>query len=119
VHGVPPALAQAWESQASSIAAAADTGNDCHALQLARSLREDVRAAELKLPQRLRSPLAVGVESLVHRLTCRPPVTSPPPPPQPPPKQRPHDDHGHHDHGHHDHGHHGHGNDQGDQGGDG
>ena len=114
VHGLPRALAQGWEAKASAIAVAAAAGDDCHALQLARSLREDVRVAELKLPLRLRSPLVVGVDSLVNRLTCVPAVTASPP--AKPPKHGPHD-HGHHDHGH---GHHGPGGGHGgDQGGDG
>ena len=104
VHGVPPALAQAWEGQASAIAAAASAGNSCHALQLANALRSDVIANQHKLPRRLRSPLFSGVNALAGRITCVPTV-------QKPPKKSPEPPHEHH--GKHDH--HGHG--KGDAGG--
>lgn len=103
VHrGVPPALAGGWEKQASAIAAAASSGDDCGALKLANTLRAQVAAAQTQLPLRLRSALLTGVNDLAGRITCTPP---PPVQPKPPPEhpKPPHDDHGHHGH------HHGHG----------
>jgi hypothetical protein len=101
-RGVPAALAGTWADQASAIAAAASAGNGCQALHLAETLRHQVAVAKRKLPLRLRSPLVVGVNSLVDRITCTPspPVTTPKKPPKPPHDK--HDDHGHH--GHHKHG---------------
>jgi hypothetical protein len=94
VQGVPPALAQAWEGQASAIAAAASAGNSCRALQLANALRSDVNANEHRLPRRLRSPLSTGVNALADRITCVPIVQKPPKkPPKSPPKP-PHEHHG-------------------------
>ena len=112
-HGVPRALAQGWEDRAEAIAVAASAGNDCHAQQLAVSLRADVEKSEQKVPRRLRSPLLNGVKALEARITCTPPATTVP---QKPPKQPkpPHEKHGDHEH---DHGHHGHGK-GGDGGGD-
>jgi hypothetical protein len=113
-RGVPPALAQRWEDQASAIAHAASAGNSCRALQLATSLRKDVVESRRKLPSRLQSPLLTGVHRLADRITCTPPPSTPvSPAPQPAPKPGPkppkHDHHGHDEHGHHhDHGH-GHG----------
>ena len=113
VHGVPRALAQAWEGRASAIAEAASAGNGCRAKQLANALRTDVIAKEHDLPGRLRSPLLSGVNSLADGITCTPPpvtVTTPTKPPKPPHKPSP----PHHPPGRHDHGKPG-----GDQGGDG
>lgn len=95
-RGVPRALAQRWEREASAIATAAAAGDDCTALQLAGSLRDRVVAAEQEVPLRLRSPLLTGVNALADRITCTPPPPRKPPgkphkPPKPPP-----DDHGHH-----------------------
>lgn len=104
-HGVPPALAQDWEGQASAIEAAASAGNDCRALHLATSLRDDVRNSEHRLPVRLRSPLLVGVSALVNRITCTPVVSPPPKKPAPPTEPKPPKEH--HEHGHR--GHHGRG----------
>jgi hypothetical protein len=101
-HGVPPALAQAWEGQASAIASAASAGNSCRALRLAASLRDDVAASEHKLPLRLRSPLLTGVNALAGRITCTPvptPPKKPPKGPKPEPPPKPHGPHGH-DKGH-------------------
>ena len=97
-RGVPRALAQRWERDASAIATAAAAGDDCTALRLAGSLRNQVVAAEREVPLRLRSPLLTGVNRLADRITCTPP---PPGKTQKPPKP-PHDGHGHH--GHHKHG---------------
>ena len=115
-HQVPPALARSWEGQSEAIATAASAGDDCHALQLAVSLRNDVEKSEHELPLRLRSPLLAGVNALAARahIECTPPATSVPQQPSKPPKP-PHDKHG--DHEHHHHGHQGHG--KGDGGGDG
>lgn len=102
VHGVPPALAQDWEHQASAVASAAAAGNDCGALRLANALRSDVIATQHKVPLRLRAPLLTGVNALAGRITCVPTAQKPP---KKPPKP-PHDDHGRH-------GHHGHANGDG------
>jgi hypothetical protein len=113
VHGVPAALAQGWEGQATAIAVAARAGDSCHALQLAKALRTDVARRKRELPLRLRSPLVTGVTELVARLTCPPPTTAgtttaPKPHPKAP-----------HEKDHHDHGHHGHDHGPGGDGGDG
>jgi hypothetical protein len=102
-HGVPPALAQAWEGQASAIAAAASAGNSCRALHLAASLRAAVARSQSKVPYRLRSPLLSGVNALADRITCTPVVTQPTAPkkapkvpkPKPPPAKAPKPPHGH------------------------
>jgi hypothetical protein len=95
---VPRALAQKWASRASAIAAVAAAGNGCRAVQLANSLRDDVIAAEGRVPQRLRSPLVTGVNALADRLTCIQKVTVPKPPQKPPkphkPPKKPPDHHG-------------------------
>ena len=109
--GVPRALAQAWEAQASEIAAAAATGDSCRAHALATSLRTDVIHAGRRVPSRLRTALLDGVNSLADRIVCTPrpqTVTRPASPKKPKPQA--HDDHGHH------HDHHGHGHDKGDKG---
>ena len=111
-QGVPPALAQQWEGQASAIADAATAGNSCRALQLAAALRTDVAQSADRLPFRLRSPLVTGVNALADRIRCTPPVTSAPKKRSKPPKP-PHEPHGKHEH----HGHHGGGGDG--EGGDG
>lgn len=98
---IPRALARAWADQASAVAGAAATGDDCHALQLASSLRDDVIQQEPKVPVRLRSQLLAGVNALADRITCQVPpqtVTVPPQgPPKPPHKKPPPK---HHDHPH-------------------
>ena len=96
-RGVPRALAQQWETEASAVAAAASAGNDCQARQLAGSLRDHVVAAERQVPLRLRAPLLAGVNSLAARITCTPPA--PAPPPKPPHDKKHEDHHGHHGHG--------------------
>jgi hypothetical protein len=101
-HGVPRALAQAWAGQATAIASAAAAGNDCRAMRLAASLRDEVTASRHKLPLRLRSPLLTGVNALADRIsTCTRVVTVPTPPKGPPPKgpKPPHGPPGHHKHG--------------------
>ena len=110
-RGVPRALAQGWEDRAEAIAVAASAGNDCHARQLAVSLRAEVEKSEQQVPRRLRSPLVTGVKALEARITCTPPATSvPQKPPKAPKPPKKHGDHEHH------HDHHGHG--KGDGGGD-
>jgi hypothetical protein len=103
-HGVPSALARAWETQATAIADAASAGESCRALQLGRALRADVARRKRELPLRLRSPLVTGVNDLVARLTCPPPTTAAvttTPKPHPKPPQKPdHHEHGHHGHDH-------------------
>jgi hypothetical protein len=107
VHGVPRALAQDWAAQASAIAAAAAARNDCHAQELALSLRSQVMQKQHLLPLRLRSPLVTGLDSLVGRTTCTQTVTvettsGPPKPhgPKPPEKHGPQHKPPPHDHGH-------------------
>jgi len=100
-RGVPPRLAHDWEAQASKIADVAATGDDCRAMHLADSLRNQVLESEQSVPRRLRVPLAAGVNALANRLTCT--VTTvqtvpQKPKPKPPPKHGHHDDHWH---GHH------------------
>ena len=101
--GVPHALAQEWERQASAVATASAAGDDCRAMRLAASLRDEVSASRHRLPVRLRSPLLTGVNALADRIsTCTRVVTVPtqpkPPPkgpkPQPPPRPPGHDKHG-------------------------
>ena len=105
VHGVPPALAQSWEGQASDIAAAASAGNSCLALRLANALRADVVASKDRVPSRLRPPLLTSVRALADRIKCTPVVQTPPKKPTPPEKPKPrkhpheHDHHDHHGHG--------------------
>lgn len=98
-HGVPPALAQDWEGQASDIAAAASAGNSCRALRLANALRADVVASKDKLPSRLRPPLLTSVRALADRIECTPVAQTPPKQPKPPKEPHEHDRHGHHGHG--------------------
>jgi hypothetical protein len=102
VRGLPRALAGAWATQASTIAAAAAGGNSCRARRLANSLRTEIISAGGKVPERLRNPLLESVNSLANRITCTPPaqeVTPAPPkgPPQPGKKPKPpkRDDRGH------------------------
>jgi hypothetical protein len=102
VHGVPRALAQAWEGQATAIASAASAGNSCRALQLAASLRSDVLSSLQRVPSRLRPALRTGVNALADRTTCTPVQTHKPPkgpkpePPKPPEHHGPGDDKGDH-----------------------
>jgi hypothetical protein len=99
-RGVPLALAHGWEDQAAAIAAAASTGDDCRASQLATTLRDQVVASQRKVPPRLRSSLLAGVNALADRIACTPPAPAPPPPKPPKPPHDKHEDHGHHGHGH-------------------
>ena len=46
-------------------------------------------AAEQRVINRLRSPLAIGVGSLVRHITCTPVVTKPAPPENPKPPEEP------------------------------
>jgi hypothetical protein len=96
-RGVPRVLAHDWEGQALAIADAAAAGDNCHALQLANSLRTDVETSKDKLPARLRPPLLNGVTALAGRITCTPPA--PPKKPKPPHERHGHEHHGHHGHG--------------------
>jgi hypothetical protein len=101
-RGVPRALAHDWADQATAIAAAAAAGDTCHAHQLASSLRDEVIAAEGRVPTRLRSALVSGVNALADRITCTVTVQSPPSQQPKPPHEKPppkHDDHHHHGHG--------------------
>jgi hypothetical protein len=94
VRGVPRPLAQAWEGQASAIASAASAGNNCRALHLAASLRDDVVGSQQRVPARLRSALLTGVNALADRITCTPAPKQPKPPKGPQPKPpKPHGDH--------------------------
>jgi hypothetical protein len=99
-RGVPHALAGEWESRAAEVAAAAAAGDNCRALQLASSLRDEVIAKESQVPSRLRSPLLAGVNALADRIVCQVTVPSKKPPaPKPPHKHEDHHHHGHHGHG--------------------
>lgn len=100
VHGVPRALAHAWEGQASAIASAAAAGNSCRALHLAAALRDDVVSSQLQVPSRLRPALVTSVNALVDRISCTPVVTKPTPPHEPPKEPKPKPPH-HHEHGGH------------------
>lgn len=103
MRNLPQPLAGSWATQASTIAAAAASGNGCRARRLAGSLRTEVISAGGRVPARLRGPLLASVNSLANRITCTPPQKvgpAPPPkgPPQPghkSPKPHRHDDHGH------------------------
>jgi len=95
-RGLPRALAQAWATRASAIATAAAAGENCHALQLASSLRDEIIAKEDKVPARLQQPLLQGASALAERITCSVPpetVTVAPPPKKPPDHKPPR---GHH-----------------------
>jgi hypothetical protein len=113
-RGIPRELARTWAARADTIASVAAAGQSCRAHALAASLRDDVIAAEAKVPTRLQSALVAGVNSLADRIECNPaPVTVTTPPPKPPKRghHRP-PGHGHHKpfHRKHDHPHgHGHG----------
>jgi len=101
--GVPPALAQDWEGQASDIAAAASAGNSCRARQLANALRADVVASKDRVPSRLQPPLLTSVNALANRVKCVPVVQTPPKKPVPPKKPKPKEPHEHDHHDHHGH----------------
>jgi cell division septation protein DedD len=103
-RGLPHELAQAWATRASAIASAAAARQDCRALQLASSLRDQIVADENRVPARLRRPLVQSANALAQRITCTPvttPATTPAPPkkaPKPPehlPGKKKHDNHGH------------------------
>ena len=95
--GVPRALAAEWASRASAIADAAAAGDDCRALQLAASLRNDVIAKRSQVPSRLQSPLLAGVNALANRIVCQvPPQTVTVPPKEPPKHPKPPHKHDHH-----------------------
>lgn len=95
-RGLPPRLAHVWAAQATAIAAASAAGDSCGADRLASQLRDDVIAAESRVPVRLQVPLVAGVNALADRTTCPPPPAPPKKHPPKPPK-----DHGppHHHHG--------------------
>jgi hypothetical protein len=99
---LPPALAQQWAAQASSIASAAAHGQGCRARRLAATLRNEIVAQKGRVPARLRSPLVTGANALADRITCTVlPQTATAGPPKAPEPPKPHDDHGHnHDHDH-------------------
>lgn len=102
-RGLPPVLASAWATQASTIATAAHSGNSCRARRLAGSLRTEVISAGGRVPARLQGPLLEAVNSLADRITCVPAQKVAPSPPKgppkpgkgPKPKPAKHDDHGH------------------------
>lgn len=112
---IPPRLARglavAWAGRADAVASAAAAGDDCQALRLAQSLRQDVVARSSSVPASLRRPLLTSVSSLVARIVCTPPppVTHGKKPPKKKPPKKPHPKPPGHDHGHgppgHDHGH--------------
>jgi hypothetical protein len=104
-RGLPPALAQQWAAQASTIANTAAHGQGCRAQQLASTLRDEIIAQKGRVPARLQRPLVTGVNALADRITCTPqPVavqSKTPKPAKPPPK--PHGPGPGHDHDHGDH----------------
>jgi hypothetical protein len=95
-------LANEWASQASAVADAAASGDNCRASQLAAALRTDVIDKESKVPERLQPALLAGVNALADRIACQPPpqtVTKPQPPKKhEPPKHDHHDPQKHGDH---------------------
>jgi hypothetical protein len=116
---LPHDLGASLAAQTDQIAAAADRGDPCTALSLARGLQSSVIAAinAHRVPGDLQEPLQTAANGLVHQLHCVQPAPPPPPPPPPPEK--------HHGKGHekkhhgkgHEKKHHGKGHDQGDEGG--
>jgi hypothetical protein len=91
-HEMPRILAREWEGQASAIATAAAAGDDCRAMRLAASLRNEVSASRHEVPPRLRAPLLTGVNALADRIsTCTRVVTvqTPPEVPLKGPKPKP------------------------------
>ena len=104
VRGVPRALAQDWEGQASDIAVAASAGNSCRALTLAKVLRADIVAAKDRVPSRLQPPLLTSVNALADSIKCVPVVQTQPKKPTPPKKPKPKEPHEHDHHDHHGHG---------------
>ena len=99
-RGLPPALAQQWAAQASSIADAAASGQGCRAKRLASTLRDEIIAQQGRVPARLQRPLVNGVNTLADRITCvPPPVTVQAKPPKPPPKPHEPGPGHHHEHG--------------------
>lgn len=95
-RGLPRALAQEWATRASAVATAAAAGDNCQALQLASSLRDEIIAKEDKVPARLQRPLVQGASALAQRFTCTVPpqtVTVAPPPKKPPDHKPPPDHH--------------------------
>jgi hypothetical protein len=90
---LPRVLAQAWAARADQIAAAAAAGRGCHAQALASSLRDDVVAADARVPAQFRITLLSSVNELADRITCTPQTktvtTTGPPHPKPPPGHHP------------------------------
>ncbi|HLX31683.1 MAG TPA: hypothetical protein VKR79_02820 [Gaiellaceae bacterium] len=77
--GLPRSLAQTWATQADAIAAAAQTGDGCHARQLANALGQQVAANIDRIPARFRTPLLGAVATLAGRITCTPTPPHPKP----------------------------------------
>jgi hypothetical protein len=103
---VPRGLAQDWAQRSEAVASAVGAGDGCRAQQLAGSLRDDVIAAQGRVPARLRTTLLSSVNRLADEITCTPPVqtvtqqaSKPKPKPRHEPKPPKHD-HGHKGHGH-------------------
>ena len=103
---LPRTLAQGWAQRAEAVASAVGAGDGCRAQQLAGSLRDDVIAAQGRVPARLRTTLLSSVNRLADEITCTPPVQTVTRAPKPKPHPKPPK----HDHGH-GHGHKGHGGD--------
>jgi hypothetical protein len=95
---LPRVLAKEWASQASAVADAAASGDNCRASQLAVALRTNIIDKESEVPARLQPALLGGVNALADRIVCRPPPQTVPRQPKrhEPPK---HDHHDHHKHG--------------------
>jgi hypothetical protein len=75
---LPRALAQAWSTQADSVASALAADDGCTALRDAEQLRTEVAQALQQVPARLRAQLTAAVGELPGRITCNP---APPPAP--------------------------------------
>lgn len=93
---LPRSLAETWAAQAEAVAGALGSGSGCRARALAAALRDEVIAAEARLPGPLRAPLLEGVNALANRIAClvpprtvtvQPPRPGKGPAPPPPPGQ--------------------------------
>jgi hypothetical protein len=96
---LPRALAESWARQADAVAAALASNDGCTAQTQATSLQQSVITAvnDHRVPRRFLEPLSSGVNDLVGRITCTPPV---PAPPEEKPKHEK-EKKKHHDHGKH------------------
>jgi len=77
---LPRVLAQSWQQQADSVAAALAADDGCTAQTLATALQASVVAAvnARKVPRRFLEPLTSGVNALASQITCTPAPVVPP-----------------------------------------